>query len=109
MKNYIQNGEVIDYTAAGTVTAGTGILIGTKLGIPTTSGVSGDKIALAVEGVFEHAKDTGAGTALTLGGIVYWNDTSKKITGSASGNTSIGWAFEAAATGDAIGKVKLHG
>jgi predicted RecA/RadA family phage recombinase len=109
MKNFIQEGEVIDFTAAGTVTAGTGVLIGTRLGIPVTSGVSGDKIALAVEGVFEHAKNTGAGTALTVGGIVYWDDAAKKITGVASGNTAIGWAVEAAATGDTTGKVKLLG
>lgn len=105
---YIQDGEVIDITASGTVTSGSPILYGTRLGIPLKSGVSGDVIPTAFEGVHQLTKATGAGTALTLGGIVYWDDSAKKITGVSSGNTAIGWAVEAAGTSAATGKVKLY-
>lgn len=108
-KNFLQEGDILDFTAAGNVTAGAGILIGTKLGIPLNSGVSGDVIAVQMTGVWELPKDTGASTNFNVGGAVYWNDSSKKVTGVSSGNTLIGYAFETAGTSAAVAKVKLNG
>jgi predicted RecA/RadA family phage recombinase len=108
-QNFLQDGDILDFTAAGNVTAGAGILIGTKLGVPLKSGVSGDVIPVKMTGVFTFPKDTGASTNFNVGGIVYWNDTSKKVTGVSSGNTAIGYAFETAGTSAAVAKVKLNG
>jgi hypothetical protein len=106
--NFIQDGDVLDIVVSATTTSGTPVLRGTRLTIPLKSGVSGDTIAHAVEGVFEITKATGAGTGLTVGAIAYWDDTAKKVTGSASGNTAIGWAVEDAGTAVATAKVKLY-
>ncbi len=107
-QNYINSGKVFDYTAAGTITSGQAILIGTRLGIALKGGVSGDIIPVKMSGVFQLAKNTGASTNFAQGGIVYWDAAASKITGVASGNTAIGVAAETAATTDATGKVKLY-
>lgn len=107
--NFIQPGDVIDYTAGGAVTSGSPILIGTRLGIPLKSGVSGDVLPLQVVGVFELTKNTGASTNWAQGGAVYWDAGTSKVTGVASGNTLIGWGAASASTSDTTGKVKLLG
>lgn len=101
-------GEVLDYTASGAITTGVPFLLGTRLAIPLKSGVSGDVIPVMMEGVFLLTKATGAGTNWAQGGIVYWDDTAKKLTGVASGNTAIGIGALIAATADTTGQVKLY-
>jgi len=107
--NFIQPGDVLDYTCAGTVTSGTPFLMGTVLAVPLKSGVSGDVIPVQVTGVFTFTKGTGSGTAIALGGLAYWDDSAKKVTGAASGNTAIGYGVIAAANADATCTVKLKG
>lgn len=107
--NFIQPGDVLDFTAAGTITSGTPFLMGTKLAVPLKSGVSGDIIPVQMTGVWSFTKATGASTNWAAGGAVYWDDSAKKVTGVASGNTLIGYGAEVAATSDATGKVKLNG
>lgn len=107
--NFIQDGDVLDYTAAGTITSGTPFLMGTKLAVPLKSGESGDILPIKMTGVFLFTKATGASTNWAAGGAVYWDDTAKKVTGVASGNTLIGYGIEVAGTADATGKVKLNG
>lgn len=107
--NFIQPGDVLDYTCTGDVTSGTPFLLGTKLAVPLSSGVSGDVIGVKMTGVFQFTKATGASTNWAQGGAVYWDDSAKKVTGVSSGNTLIGYGVETAGTADATGKVKLNG
>lgn len=108
MKNLIEEGKTIDYTLTEeTVASGEIVVVGDMAGVAVTGGKTGDTIALAVEGVYELPKGSGA---LAQGKKAYVNvaeDTGKTIVGTASGNTFIGYVWAAAAAGDATVAVKL--
>jgi predicted RecA/RadA family phage recombinase len=107
MKNYIQPGDVVTLTAPYAVSSGGGALVGSLFGIATADVASGASGEFAIVGVFSHAK-TGA-QAWTQGAKIYWDNAGKVMTNVATGNTHVGHAVEAAAGGDANGKVRLHG
>ena len=75
-------------------------------GIAATDKLSGEAVEAQVIGVFDIVKATGA---LTQGQKVYWDNTAKKVTGTATSNTLIGAAVRAAASGDATARVRLSG
>jgi predicted RecA/RadA family phage recombinase len=104
MKNFVNNGKTIEITLAANIASGVALLIGTLLGVSVTSGVIGDVVVFNVEGVYTLPKDA---SVITLGAALYWDDTAKKVTVTASGNTLIGKAWEAAATGITEVAVKL--
>lgn len=104
MKNFVQNGKTIEVTLAAAITSGAALLIGTLLGVAVTSGGIGDVVVFNVEGVYTLPKDT---STVAVGVAIYWDDTAKKVTTTASGNTLIGKAWEAAATGVTEVAVKL--
>lgn len=106
MKNFVQPGYIVDFTApVGGVTSGTPVLFGTILAVPQTSAAAGESFAGAVSGVFELPKATS--TTPAVGGVAYWDDTAKKITTTASGNTAVGWFTLAALSADTTCFVKL--
>lgn len=72
-QNYIESGEVKDLVLSGTVTSGSIVEIGDLVGIALGSGVSGETVAVALEGVFEVTKVTGSGKSFALGQKVYSN------------------------------------
>jgi predicted RecA/RadA family phage recombinase len=106
MKNLIQKGHTLSLTAPAAVVSGQGILVGSIFGVCTHDAASGDKMDVAVEGVFELPKAAGA---LTEGVKMYWDNTAKNITTTSTSNTLIGAAVAAAASGDATGFVRLNG
>jgi len=106
MKNYVQDGDAITFTAAANVTAGDGVLQGALFGVATTNAVMGEDFIALVEGVFDLPKGTGA---ITKGAKVYWNANAAQITTTATGNTLIGAATEAATSGAPTARVRLNG
>ena len=112
MTNQVACGDIFNYVAAGTITAGTPVLMGDLLGVPVTSGVSGDTIAVAVEGVFTLAKvAAGSAKAWTQGMKLYWVTASSSldVTDNSGANKHVGYAFAAALTTDTTGQVRLLG
>lgn len=106
MLNYVQPGDTLDLTApAGGVTSGQAALFGALFGVASVSALEGQKLAVKVEGVFSLPKATGNG--LTQGQKAYWDDTAKKITGTATSNTLVGHAVEAAASAAVEAVVRL--
>lgn len=107
MKNYIQPGNVIAVTApTGGVASGDGVLVGSLFGIAAGDAAENDNVEVQTTGVFELSKVTGA---ISQGAKVYWDDTNKNVTTTATGNTLIGAAVVAAVSGDATARVKLNG
>jgi predicted RecA/RadA family phage recombinase len=106
MKNFIQTGDSLTFTAAAAVTAGDGILQGALFGVATTNAASGDEFTAALTGVYELPKAAGA---LTLGQRAYWHPSNANITGTASGATLVGAVAEAAADAATVVKVRLNG
>jgi predicted RecA/RadA family phage recombinase len=93
-KNYIQPGEVLDVTLSATITSGSGLLVGVRLGVALSDGVSGDTIAVQVKGVFNLPK---LGTdVVAQGAALYWDNTNKRLTTTSTSNTLAGYATAAA-------------
>jgi len=106
MNTRVQSGATIDFTLAGTVAAGDGILIGTAgiVGVCTTDGVSGDTIAVAVEGVYTMAMDVA--DTVAQGEPLYWDDGNSRWTTVAAASKFAGICWEDATTQTTV-KVKL--
>ena len=110
---YVQDDESIDYTPSSAVEAGQVVVQGSVLGIAKIPIAANALGALAVEGIFDVAKATGA---VNLGAAVYWDADGSPVGGvalsgaattSSSGNTFMGFAVVAAESGDATVRVLL--
>lgn len=99
MKNYIQEGDRLQYanSSGSTITSGTPILVGERLGIATGDIADGTTGILAMEGVFSIAKLST--DVVTQGALLYWDDTNKRLTLTATANTLAGYAQSAAGNG----------
>src|SRR5262245_52245661 len=104
---FIHDGRAVDYTPAADVAAGDVVVQGDLVGVAKQPIAANTLGALAVVGVFDFQKATGAGTALTAGTTVYWNDTTNVATATAAGNKQLGKVVKAAADGDATVRVRL--
>jgi predicted RecA/RadA family phage recombinase len=108
MENYVQPGEVLEFTApAGGVVSGTGVKIGDLLVIATVDAAVGEKFNGLRLGVVLHAKLSAQ--AWTEGQQVNWDDTNKRFTTVTTGNYKAGVAARAAANPSSTGYVVLHG
>ncbi|HOV04070.1 MAG TPA: DUF2190 family protein [Kaistiaceae bacterium] len=96
MRNYIQPGDTLDLTApAGGLVSGQAHLFGDLFGIAATDAAEGKKVAVKVDGVFFLPKATDE--SLVEGQKVYWSEANANVTATATDNTLIGHAVEAAA------------
>ena len=109
MKNYVQPGHTLTLAAPYDVTSGDGLLVGASFGIASGDALTSAEVEAVTTGVFDMTK--AASQAWATGDMVYWDDTAKVATKTASGNTTIGVAIAAVAggAGDIIGRVRLNG
>lgn len=107
MKNFKQRGGVIALIAVAAVASGTGILVGSIFGIAQNAAAAGEEVQAVTEGVFSVNKK--AGEVWAVGAKVYWNDTDKNFTTTATNNVLVGAATEAAANSATVGTVLLDG
>lgn len=111
-RNYKNSGDNITVTLGSGETSfssGKGYKIGSMVGVivsltragqtvmSNVASAAGDIAVVALEGVFTVAKASGA---VTIGAKVYWDNTNKNVTTTASGNTAMGFAYAAAADAD---------
>ena len=110
-QNYIQCGDTIDYLipASTTIVTGQVVRIGVGIaGVALSGGTTGDKIAIAREGVFSVPKLTTTGELFAIGAQVFYDtSTNKATTVNTSPNCFIGCAVEAAVLSDTEVKVVL--
>lgn len=105
MKNFVQHGSTLSVLAPYAVASGAGVLIGSLFGIACGDAADGAEVEIQTDGVFDLPKATGA--AWTVGQRLYWDDTAKNLTGTASTNKLVAIAVQAAASGDAVGRARL--
>jgi predicted RecA/RadA family phage recombinase len=108
MKNYVQNGDYVEFTAGATITSGQLVQVGSLHGVSVTDVANGAKGTLAMEGVFTLPKLTAAaGDACTAGGPVYFSSGS--VSGSDSSGTRklVGYSLAAAAQAVTTVQVRL--
>ncbi len=106
MKNFVMEGRTITLPAPYAVTSGQGLQVGSIFGVASADAALNADVETVLEGVFTLAKATGA--AWTVGAIIYWDNTAKNCTTTASTNKLIGVAQLAAASGDTVGNVRLN-
>jgi len=108
MKNYVQPGNTITLTAPYDVASGDGLLVGAIFGIATSAAANGDPIEAALVGVFDLTKV--GSQAWASGDKIYWDNTAKQATKTATDNTLIGAAVEAVGNGvdETVGRVRLN-
>lgn len=101
-KNIVAIGNILDLTApSGGVISGSFYKIGSLFGVAKSDAVEGVEFPLQRIGVWSVPKATGA--AWAEGDALYWDDAAKKFTKTSGGNTLVGAAVKAAASGDAEG------
>ncbi|MBQ4824153.1 DUF2190 family protein [Leisingera sp. HS039] len=106
MKNYVQPGNVLTFTASEAVSAGQGVLQGSLFGVACTSAETGEQFEAQLTGVFELPKASGA---LSQGAKAYWSDANQQISGTATGNALIGAIAEDAQDAAELVRVRLNG
>jgi predicted RecA/RadA family phage recombinase len=106
MKNYVQRGDTVTLNVPYAVASGDGALVGAIFGVSSYDTVLGGEAELAVTGVFTLPKAAGA---IAQGTAVFWDNTAKVVTTTATGNTRISVAIVPAANADATVQVRLNG
>lgn len=108
MKNYIQEGNVIQLTApAGGVVSGVAYQIGQLLVVATASAPAGQKFSGETVGVFSLPK--AAGSAWAEGDLLYWHSASSDLSTVATGGLLAGCAIEAVGAAAVTGLCRLNG
>ena len=104
MKNFVQEGEVLEYLNSGSaITAGSVIdVAGVGCLVAVSDIASGASGSVSAEGVFLLPKAVGA---IGFGAKVYWNGTAATTT--VGTNTLLGFCTKAALSADASAYVKL--
>ncbi|MEM6553519.1 MAG: DUF2190 family protein [Planctomycetota bacterium] len=110
MKNKLADGQTLTIAApAAGVTSGVPHVVRSGntgfVGVPVTSGAENEKVALNLRGVFELTSDTG--TAYTQGDLLYWDDTNKRVTKTATSNTLVGFAAADKTSAATIAEVNI--
>ena len=109
MQSYIQAGDTITLAMPYDRTSGQGVKVGQVFGVCANTALSGTDNEVKTKGVFEITKV--GSQAWTVGALVYWDNTNKRCTTSASGNLLIGAATVAvgAGAGETTGTVRRNG
>ena len=106
---FAHEGAAIDYTPGADVSAGDVIVQGDLVGVASLDIKAGVLGALAVTGVFDFPKATGASTAIAAGVSVYWDvaDAEAKTDSETGANKLIGKTIAAAGDNDAEVRVRM--
>lgn len=110
MKNFVQNGAVIDYTAGADISAGAVVELQHCLGVAVADIANGETGAVAIEGVFTLPKVSGA--VFVVGEKLIWDTSADAFDDSAAtpatGDlTGAAIAVKAGANGETTCTVKL--
>jgi len=111
--NYVNSGEVIDYTPVAAKSAGDVVVQNGYAGVAPVDLPADVLGSLRVGGAHDFVKVTGA---ISAGNAVYWDADADPVSGTAgtgaatttsSGNTFLGWATEAAGSSDTRVRVQM--
>ncbi|WP_375572792.1 DUF2190 family protein [Seohaeicola saemankumensis] len=109
MKTFIQPGQTVTLVAPYDVVSGACLKVGAIVGVAANDATAGAEVEVMLTGVHDLAK--APSQAWTAGAKIYWDDTNKATTTTATSNTLIGVALLAVAGGasDTVGRVRLNG
>jgi predicted RecA/RadA family phage recombinase len=104
---FVSEGRAVDYTPAADVAAGDVVVQTDLVGVARTPIAANTLGSLAVVGIFDFPKATGAGSGIAAGTKVYWDSATKLATATVGTNKYLGKTSKAAADGDATVRVRL--
>lgn len=105
-QNYIQPGNMLEVIApTGGLKSQAIVVVGLLVGVALGDAAEGETCEVAMEGVWEVAKTTGA--AWVQGDKLYFDPTAKSFTKTSTDNKVAGYASEAAVSAAATGKILL--
>ena len=109
MADFIQDGESIDHTPGSAVAAGDVVVQGDLVGVAKVPIPAGHTGALAVEGIFDFAKEADGGITFAVGSLAYWDAVNKFAVPDDGGGAFklLGKVVVAAADADATVRVRL--
>lgn len=105
---FVHNGAAIDYTPTADTPAGTVVLLVDLLGVTRVDLKANQLGSIAVVGVFDFPKAGGAGSAIPVGTLTYWDATNNVATKTATGNKLIGKTVKTNVDADAFVRVRLQ-
>lgn len=107
---FIHDGNTIDYTPGSDVAVGDVVVLGDLVGIAKQAIKAGVLGALALSGVFDLPKATGAGTGIAAGVTLFWDAGNQVVTTDSNSGTHkrLGNAVTVAGTTDATARVRLN-
>lgn len=109
MRNYVNEGEVVSVAAAPyALTSGQAAQVGAALfGVAAADAALNAPVELNTTGVFDItalSTDTAA-----VGAVLYWDNTNRRLTTTATSNLYVGVALAAKANGDTTARIRLSG
>ena len=105
MKNYVEVGEAIQFTAGANITSGSPVLIGDMVGVAVTDVANGAVGVANLEGVYTLAKVPA--DVIAQGVVLYWNAGASQVTTTVATNKRVGRAYTAAAASTTTVNVRL--
>jgi predicted RecA/RadA family phage recombinase len=96
--NYVATDQRWELAAPYAVTSGQGMLVGALFGIALGSAALGANVAVAFYGIFDVTKEPSL--AITQGARLFWDNTNRRLTTTATGNFSVGIAVAGASASD---------
>jgi predicted RecA/RadA family phage recombinase len=107
MKNFVQKGNVVTVTAPQDVMSGNGVQVGALFGVAACHAASGTPVEIERTGVFDiTAMQTDTGTQ---GAKMYWDNTNRRLTTTATNNALVGCLAAAKTAVDTTARVLLDG
>lgn len=106
MKNRVQDGQTITLIPAAAVASGGALLAGAMLAVAITAVAENTPGEFLAEGVYELPK--ASADIVAAGDQLYWDDTAKELTTTATDNTPAGKAWAAAGNGETLVSVKIN-
>ncbi|MBR0675004.1 MAG: DUF2190 family protein [Acetobacteraceae bacterium] len=94
---------VVPYS--GGILAGQGLLVGAFFGVAASDAAQNTSVECETRGEFELPKEPAL--AIAQGARVFWDNTNRRITTTATGNFQVGLATAAALAADATVRVML--
>jgi len=108
MRNYVQPGDSLALAIpyVGGILSGQGVLVGALFGMAAVDGAQNAVIECQTQGVFDITKEPAL--AITAGARVFWDNTNRRLTTTATGNFQVGLATVAALAADTTVRAVLQ-
>ena len=106
---FVQKGDAIDFVPTADVAAGDVLVLGDLVAVAKLDIKTGELGSLHVSGIFDFGKATGAGSAIPVGSLVYYDEAEKvaKTDAEAGANKLIGKVIADAGDDDPTVRVRL--